>query len=124
MSPQPIAVTMGEPAGVGGEITIKAWHLRKTHTVPPFFLIDDPERIAALAQRLGLKVPVAVIDRPVEAVDAFGSTLPILPMALPATSTPGVIDPANAPAVIDAIRQATGFCDFWRSPGSGHQPYS
>lgn len=109
MSPQPIALTMGEPAGVGGEISIKAWQLRKTHSVPLFFLIDNPERIAALARRLGLKVPIAVIDKPVEAVDAFATALPILPLALRAPSTPGVIDPANAPAVIDAITQASGF---------------
>lgn len=109
MPSRPIAVTMGEPAGVGGEITIKAWQLRKTRSIPPFFLIDDPERINALAQRLGIALPIAVIDTPAEAIGSFDAALPLLPLLLQAPSRPGVIDPANAPAVIDAIAQATGF---------------
>ena len=55
----PLAVTMGEPAGIGGEITLKAW-LSRGDGVPPFYLIDDPQRIAALARRLG--VPFADAD--------------------------------------------------------------
>ena len=54
----PLALTMGEPAGIGGEITLKAW-LGRT-PAPIFFAIDDPERLARLAAALGLDVPVAV----------------------------------------------------------------
>lgn len=106
MSRGPIAVTMGEPAGVGGEIAIKAWSLRKRRSVSPFFLIDDPQRIESLARRLGLSLPTANISTPAEAVDAFDTALPILPLALPAASIPGVIDSDNAPAVISAINKA------------------
>lgn len=109
MSSEPIAVTMGEPAGVGSEITIKAWQLRTAHSVPPFFLIDDPNRIKALAQRLGIALQVAAIETPGEACAVFDKALPILPIALPAPSFPGVINTANAPAVIEAITLATGF---------------
>lgn len=109
MSSRPIAVTMGEPAGVGGEITIKAWQRRETKSIPPFFLIDDPKRIAALSRRLGSTVPLAVLDKPSEAVDAFETALPILPLGLPVPSHPGILDPANASGVIEAITQATGF---------------
>ncbi len=44
----PLALTMGEPAGIGGEIALKAW-LRRGEGVPPFYVIDDPARLAALA---------------------------------------------------------------------------
>lgn len=109
MSPEPVAVTMGEPAGVGGEITIKAWQFRHTRSVPAFFLIDDPARITALAKHLGIKLPIAVISKPDEVIDVFSSALPVLPINLPVPSRPGVINPANAPAVIEAIVQATSF---------------
>ena len=59
----PLAVTMGEPAGIGGEITLKAW-LGRGDGIPPFYLIDDPKRIAALARRLGWNVQVRAIDTP------------------------------------------------------------
>ena len=47
----PLAVTMGEPAGIGAEIVLKAW-LDRAKGVPPFYLIDDPDRLASLARRL------------------------------------------------------------------------
>ena len=50
----PLALTMGEPAGIGGEIALKAW-LRRAEGVPPFYAIDDPGRLAALAARLSAR---------------------------------------------------------------------
>jgi len=52
----PLALTMGEPAGIGGEIALQAWQ-RRGDGVPPFYVVDDPDRLAALARRLGWKVP-------------------------------------------------------------------
>ena len=48
---QPIALTMGEPAGIGGEISLMAWRDFRTE-LPPFFLFDDPDRLAYLRQNL------------------------------------------------------------------------
>ena len=42
----PVALTMGEPAGIGGEIALKAWLRGRSQSVPDFFTIDDPARIA------------------------------------------------------------------------------
>src|SRR5947209_17042884 len=56
----PLALTMGEPAGIGAEIAMAAW-LRRGKAVPPFFLLDDVERVAALARRLGWTVPLQTI---------------------------------------------------------------
>ena len=98
---------MGEPAGIGSEITLKSW--LRGDGVAPFFLLDDPERLRRLARRLGLAVPVQAIEAPAEAVDVFSSALPVLPQALAAEPVPGRPDTANAPAVRAAIEAAVAF---------------
>lgn len=102
----PLALTMGEPAGIGGEITLKAWRARVTDAIPPFFAIDDPARLATLARTIGIDVPVREIDDPGEAQRVFPDALPVLAQALPHPTIPGRPDPANAPAVIAAIERA------------------
>ncbi|HUH84697.1 MAG TPA: 4-hydroxythreonine-4-phosphate dehydrogenase PdxA [Stellaceae bacterium] len=99
----PLALTMGEPAGIGGEITLLAWIKRREATVPPFFAIDDPSRLARLAAAFGWRVPLRAIGAPEEAVSAFADALPVLPLSLPERAHPGKPDPANAPAVLAAI---------------------
>jgi 4-hydroxythreonine-4-phosphate dehydrogenase len=106
MSPSlPLAVTMGEPAGVGGELTLKAWLVRNRAT-RPFFALDDPARLQALARDLGLAVPVKIIPHPSEAAAVFPDALPVLPVKLRAPVTAGRPDPANAPATLEAIERA------------------
>ena len=57
-APLPLALTMGEPAGIGGEIALAAWRRRGEEALPAFFLLDDPKRLAALSRRLGASVPI------------------------------------------------------------------
>ncbi len=95
----PLALTMGDPAGIGGEITAKAWHARKA-TGPVFCVLDDPARLAALG------VPVREIETPGQAAAIFATAVPVLPVRLCVPATPGKPDPANAPAVIEAITRA------------------
>lgn len=102
----PLALTMGEPAGIGGEITLMAWRNRVTSAVPPFFIIDDPARLTALARAIGVDVPVRTIDGPSEAARVYPGALPVLAQTLPRPSIPGRPDPANAPAVIAAVERA------------------
>jgi 4-hydroxythreonine-4-phosphate dehydrogenase len=101
----PLAITMGEPAGIGGELTLKAWLARRPET-RPFFTLDDPARLATLAGRLGLDVPVREIADAGEAAGVFGQALPVLPIKLHAPVQAGHPDPANAAATIAAIEQA------------------
>jgi 4-hydroxythreonine-4-phosphate dehydrogenase len=101
----PLALTMGEPAGIGGEIALKAW-LRRNEGVPPFYLIDDPERLRALMARLGWTVPLAVIDGPARALGIFPAALPVVPVDGAVRATPGHPDPADGALVIGAIDQA------------------
>ncbi len=107
-APQPLALTMGEPAGIGGEITVQAWRALLSTPVPDttFFVIDDPARLAALARQIGLDVPIEPIGAPAETVAVFPRALPVLPMAVPTAVAPGRPARENAAAVVDSIRRA------------------
>jgi len=108
---------MGEPAGIGGDIALMAWARAKAEGLPPFYLIDDPERLAALAGRLGLAVPLTVIGRPAETAAAFDLGLPVLPQPLPAACEPGRPEEANAAAVLGAIRTGVAHCRSGEASG-------
>ncbi len=93
---------MGDPAGIGGEITAKAWRALASGgpLAPQFAIIADPFWVG------GLDVPMAVIQRMDQVADVFGAALPVLSLSLPEIARPGRPDPANAPAVIASIERA------------------
>src|SRR5204863_1618340 len=101
----PLALTMGEPAGIGGEITLQAW-LARNGGVPPFYVIDDPDRLAALARMLGWDLRIREIASPAEALEVFANALPVLPVGGAARAASARPDPADAPLVIGAIDAA------------------
>jgi 4-hydroxythreonine-4-phosphate dehydrogenase len=96
---------MGEPAGIGGEIALKAW-LARHDGVPPFVALDDPDRLVALARRIGVDVPLAVIAAPAEAAAAFAAALPVLPVRVARAPEPGRPAPENARAVVASLDRA------------------
>jgi 4-hydroxythreonine-4-phosphate dehydrogenase len=102
----PLALTMGDPAGIGGELTLKAW-LALRCMGPGFLVLDDPGRLQRLAGDLGLNVPVQQVDDAAEAVEIFDKALPVLRVPVAAASAPGRPDPANARAIVASIEQAT-----------------
>ncbi len=102
--PLPLALTMGEPAGIGGELTIKAWLQRDT--LPPFFVVDDPDRLERLAAQIGSPIPIQPIQDAYEAPSVVAKALPVLPCLLDRPVTPGQPDPGNTQAVITAIERA------------------
>ena len=77
----PIAVTMGDPAGIGPDITLMSWHQRVRLGLPAFVLYADPDAVRARARALGLDVPLAIVASPAEARAAFAEALPVLPVA-------------------------------------------
>ncbi|WP_193188134.1 4-hydroxythreonine-4-phosphate dehydrogenase PdxA [Nisaea sediminum] len=103
----PLVLTPGEPAGAGAEIALKAWATAHER-LPPFFLLEEPDRLAALAIRLGTGTPIIEISAPEAARAAFDNGLPVLPISYAAPPEAGRLDPANGPAVIDAIERAVG----------------
>lgn len=94
---------MGEPAGIGGEIAIKAWlELRKDSAGPAFFLIDDPARLTAIDPA----IEILEIGSPEQARQTFPDALPVLRQSLDGEVEPGRPDIGNAAAVIAAIERA------------------
>jgi 4-hydroxythreonine-4-phosphate dehydrogenase len=102
---KPLALTMGDPAGIGGELTLRAW--RVLHRDGPCFVaLDDPLRLSAL----GPDVPIRQVASADAASAAFAEALPVLPISLPAKPKPGHPDAANAQAVIHSIERAAALC--------------
>jgi len=102
---RPLALTVGEPAGIGPDITLAAWHRRGELALPSFYLLADPEFIARRARALGLAAPVRVVE-PDDAADAFATALPVVPLAERITAEAGHPDASSAPAAIASIRRA------------------
>jgi len=103
--PLPLAVTFGEPAGIGTDITLLAWQARHRFSLPPFYMLADPEALARRARLLNLAVPLARCE-PGTAAAMFARALPVVPLGLTATAEPGHPDDTSAPAAIASIRLA------------------
>ncbi|MGE0154083.1 MAG: 4-hydroxythreonine-4-phosphate dehydrogenase PdxA [Reyranellaceae bacterium] len=101
----PLALTMGEPAGIGGELTLMAWHALRDGG-PAFLALDDPERLGRLGAAIGLPTPIRTVDGPEAAAEAFGAALPVLPVPLAQAVAPGRPDPGAGRRVIDSIDRA------------------
>ena len=110
----PLALTMGEPAGIGGEITLQAW-LRRGERVPPFYVIDDPQRLAGLAAALDWPVPIAAIATAGDAPAVFPRALPVLTVGGAVRARPGRPDPGDAALVIGAIETAVADVEAGRA---------
>ena len=76
--PAPLAVSLGDPAGIGPELLAQAWLNRRAEGLHPFFAVGGAEIIAAAAHQCGLDVPVVSISDPAEAVKSFDDALPVL----------------------------------------------
>jgi 4-hydroxythreonine-4-phosphate dehydrogenase len=96
---------MGDPAGIGGELTLRAWLALRSGS-QRFVALDDPERLKALAHALALDVPIATVASPAAASGIFPTALPVLPVNLANTPRPGHPDKSNAKAVIASIERA------------------
>lgn len=101
----PLALTVGEPAGIGPDIALAAWARRAELDLPPFYLLGDPAFLARRAHALGLDLSIAVVT-PAQASRAFPTALPVVDLGLAITAQPGVPDASSAPAAIAAIDRA------------------
>jgi 4-hydroxythreonine-4-phosphate dehydrogenase len=101
---RPLALTLGEPAGIGPDIALAAWR-RAALELPPFYLLADPRALARRARALGLDVPIEVVT-PARAAAVFARALPVVELGLPATAAPGKPDQTSAPAAIASIDRA------------------
>jgi 4-hydroxythreonine-4-phosphate dehydrogenase len=103
--PRPLAMTIGEPAGIGPDIALAAWLRRKELGLPVFYLIAEPAFMARRAQALGWEIPIAMANAET-AASVFAEKLPVAALDLPITALPAHPDESSAPAAIAAIRRA------------------
>ena len=99
----PLAVTMGDPAGIGPEIVLKAYARRADRGLAPFAVYGCPKTLAERARLLGLDVAIGEISAPSDALSRFSSELPVLPIAVAREVKPGTPLPENAMGTISAI---------------------
>ncbi len=102
---KPLALTLGEPAGIGPDISIKAWLHRDELNLPPFYLLGDCDFFKERAKALGLHVELAATDAG-GAATAFAKALPVVATGVAATAPPGRPDASSAEAALASIRQA------------------
>ncbi|MDX5593773.1 4-hydroxythreonine-4-phosphate dehydrogenase PdxA [Pseudovibrio sp. SPO723] len=98
-----LAVTMGEPSGIGPEITLMAWAERLKRDLPVFYVIADPELLETRAKQIGLKVKIKVCT-PEDAHIVFHDALPVVPLSKSVNAVAGVPSSANAQMVLESIR--------------------
>lgn len=102
-SRRPLALTMGDPAGIGLDITLLAWRDRARNGLPPFVLYADPTSVAERARTLGLAVDLAVSEDIEAGRDAFATRLPVRPVPLAVPVVAGRTEMLNAGGIIAAI---------------------
>jgi 4-hydroxythreonine-4-phosphate dehydrogenase len=103
--PSPLALTLGEPAGIGPDITFAAWRRRAEFGLAPFYLLADPAFVARRAERIAPDVTIAVVE-PQAASAAFETALPVVDIGVTVSAEPGHPDRSSAPAALTAIRRA------------------
>jgi 4-hydroxythreonine-4-phosphate dehydrogenase len=102
---RPLALTLGEPAGIGPDITLSAWLRRDELKLPPFYVLGDAALLERRARALGLKIRLADTGA-ADAAKAFADALPVVTTGHAVTAEPGRPDASSAPAAIASIRQA------------------
>lgn len=102
---RPLALTLGEPAGIGPDIAISAWMKRRELDLPPFYLLGDRDFMAARAKTLGHDIALADAT-PASAADIFTGALPVVSTGHDVTAQARRPDASSAPAVVASIRQA------------------
>ena len=104
---KPLALTIGEPAGIGPDITIQAWLRRNELKLPAFYLLGDRDFVSHRTKALGLELKLAEVSAE-EASDAFAKALPVVATGHVTTAQPGRPDETSAGAAMASIRQAVG----------------
>ena len=102
-SDPPIAISLGDPAGIGPEVIAKCWDNRSAFNLPPFVVIGDPRCVAAVWDG-----PIEIVTNPREADAAFDLGLPLIQLAAAKADVPGHPSVAGAHCSLDALELAVG----------------
>jgi 4-hydroxythreonine-4-phosphate dehydrogenase len=101
--PEPLAISLGDPAGIGPEVIAKCWDSRNEFRLPPFVAIGDPRSVASVWDG-----PIETIDDPRQADSAFDYGLPLIQLTAPHADTPGHPSVAGAHCSLDSLEIAVG----------------
>jgi len=101
-----LALTMGDPAGIGPEITLKAWSQLKSQNEFSFVLLGCPDTLLNTAKMLELDIPVQAVDDISQCPKVFTSALPVLPIPCTEAVECGHSTPAHAQAIIQSIEES------------------
>lgn len=101
----PLAVSLGDPAGVGPELILRAWLAREAERLPPFLVVEGAELLREAAVRLGLDCPIVRIEQPREATASFARGVPVWGEASE-QYRPGQPDTAGAQLAWLSLRRA------------------
>lgn len=99
---RPLAVSLGDPAGIGAEVVAKAWEQRRERGLPPFFAVGDVAAIEAV-----WRGPIAVIGEPGDTFDYFDRALPVIRVA-GGSAAPGAPTLEGARNALDSLEFAVG----------------
>ncbi|MEX3008225.1 4-hydroxythreonine-4-phosphate dehydrogenase PdxA [Hoeflea sp. TYP-13] len=101
----PVALTMGDPAGIGLDITLCLWEQRRSLSLPPFFLLASPALLEERARALKIDVNIKECDQPFDR-SPDDETIHVVPLDNPVSAETGRPQPDNAAAIIEAIERA------------------
>lgn len=99
----PLAVALGDPAGIGPEIVVKAWAARARENLAPFFAVGDIRSVQTVWDG-----PVERITSPADAVALFDHALPLLSVEDAGEIVPGQPNLEGARCSLDSLEVATG----------------
>jgi 4-hydroxythreonine-4-phosphate dehydrogenase len=115
----PLAVSLGDPAGIGPEVIAKCWDNRSTFALPPFVAIGDPRSIASVWDG-----PIELVEGPGQADAAFDYGLPVIQLNAPHADTPGHPSIAGAQTSLDSLEIAVGLARSGSAAGVVTGPVS
>ena len=101
--PAPLAVSLGDPAGIGPEVIAKCWDARQEYALPSFVAVGDARSVASVWDG-----PIEIVDDPRQADAAFDYGLPLIQLNAPHADVPGHPSVAGAHCSLDALELAVG----------------
>jgi 4-hydroxythreonine-4-phosphate dehydrogenase len=102
----PLGVTMGDPCGIGPEITLRAYQHRRDYGLAPFAVYGTADVFTDRARMLGFDTAIETVNSAQDARSVFARALPVIAGPISARAVPGVPDAKTAPATIAAIERA------------------
>ncbi len=105
----PLVITMGDPAGIGPEMTAHVWTRRHDLALAPFCFLADVDHIEHVATTLHIDCPITRIQSPEDANDVFEETLPIIHTPLTENVEWGAPNSNNAEAILRSISDAVAY---------------